>query len=151
MRMSLIVVAFFAVSVILLGCTSMRPVEGDANTLRHAIRNGEAVQVGDHVRVITIDGVSHLLEVTVVQERVIEGYDISKTVPAWSTVDEARVAPVKTREDAPIVEISIDDIVHVETQEISVGKTAAAAGGITVGAVILFIVVFLATFSISFQ
>ena len=125
MRMSLKVVAFFCSLRDFAWLYRMRPVEGDANTLRREIRNGEAVQVGDHVRVITIDGVSHMLKVTVVQEQVIEGYDISKTVPAWSTVDEAGVAPAKTREDAPIVEIPIDDIVHVETQEIKCRKNCS--------------------------
>ena len=96
----------------------MRPVEDDADTLRGKIRNGDAVEAGDDVRIITRDGGSHFLEITSIQEQTIDGYDISNLDTAWS-IDE--------------------DIVYIEKQKISAGKTAAVAGGITAGAVLLFL------------
>lgn len=133
-----IIIAFLIISITSSGCTSMRPVEDDADTLRGKIRNGDAVEAGDDVRIITRDGGSHFLEITSIQEQTIDGYDISNLDTAWS-IDEDGNRVVNTYEKAPNVEIPIDDIVYIEKQKISAGKTAAVAGGITAGAVLLFL------------
>ena len=101
------------ISILLTGCTHFKPVEMNSKTLQDKIRNGELIEEGDRVRVITKDGSSHILTVTAISEHVLKGE----------------------------IEILIDDIVLVEEEKISAGKTTLAVGGglgVIAAAIILF-------------
>jgi hypothetical protein len=91
---------------------------GNAETLRNELRSGEAVKPGDKVRVVTRDGLSRLLIVTALDQKALKGH------PKGVGMEDA------------VVTIPIDDIVFMEGKKVSVGKTAAYTGGISVGAAI---------------
>jgi hypothetical protein len=91
---------------------------GNAETLRSELRGGETVKPGDKVRVVSRDGLSRLLIVTELDQNVLKGH------PEGISTAEA------------VVTIPIDDIVFMEGKKVSVEKTAAYAGGITVGSVL---------------
>lgn len=93
-----------AIIVILLasGCSTLTPVEMSPEQLHERISLGEIIQVGDSVRIVTTDGENHKFKVSAVTAEHIAGKDI---------------------------EISIADILAVETREFSGGKTAALAVG----------------------
>lgn len=115
------------------GCTTLQPIAGDAETLRNELRSGEAVKPGEKVRVVTRDGLSRLLIVTELDQTTLKGHPEGVE-----------------REDA-VVTIPIDDIVFMEGKNVSVGKTAAYTGGVTVGAAAaLVIFVIISFFTMSF-
>jgi hypothetical protein len=87
----------------LLACTSMRPVEASPEELAARIRQGNVVQVGEKVTIVTKDGRKDQFTVTAIDEFTVKG----------------------NKESIPI-----DDIVALKTKEISLGKTALLTGGI---------------------
>jgi hypothetical protein len=112
------------------GCTTLRPIDVNAVTLHQKIRSGDAVKAGDTIRAITSDGVAHLLLVTEVNEKVIEGH------------------PPGARADVTETVLPIDDIVLVEVSRLSTDnpkRFATGTGiGIVIGLVIIGILVLLA-------
>ena len=100
---------------LLAGCTTLRPIDVDAKTLQQKIRSGEAVETGDTIRAITIDGMAHLLYVTAVEENVIKGHP-----PGHESVADT-VLP-------------IDDIVLIEVNKLSTDNAKTFAGGAGTGA-----------------
>ena len=112
------------------GCTTLRPIDVNAVTLHQKIRSGDAVKAGDTIRAITSDGVAHLLLVTEVNEKVIEGH------------------PPGARADVTETVLLIDDIVLVEVSRLSAEnpeRFATGTGiGVVVGLVIIGILVLLA-------
>jgi len=110
----------------LAACTSLSPISDDAKTLQEKIRTGQAVQQGDHVRVLTHDGMLHRLIVVSVEDDVLKGHRDTKS-PSPRRTDESD-AQEPEREERPLVDISIADIVLVEKEKVSAGKTAAAMG-----------------------
>jgi hypothetical protein len=112
------------------GCTTLRPIDVNAVTLHQKIRSGDAVKAGDTIRAITSDGVAHLLLVTEVNEKVIEGH------------------PPGARADVTETVLPIDDIVLVEVSRLSTDnpkRFATGTGiGVVVGLVIIGILVLLA-------
>jgi hypothetical protein len=111
----------------LAACTSLSPVSDDAKTLQEQIRTGQAVQQGDRIRVVTHDGVSHRLIVVAVEGDVLKGQ--LSTTPIHYENDEPG-AQEPEQEKQPLMEIPIADIVLVEKEKLSTGKTAAATGGV---------------------
>ena len=106
MKFALIIVF----TVLLIGCTSLQPIELPAEELQQKILAGEIVLVGEKARLITADGKERKLHVTAVTDSMIVAKDI---------------------------EIPIVDIVAVETRQISAGKTTAlVATGVAIGYVI---------------
>lgn len=120
--LSILLLAF-----LLAGCTTLRPIDVDAVTLHQKIRSGEAVQEGDTIRAITIDGVAHRLYVTAVDENVVKGHPPSAELDVADTV------------------LPIDDIVLVEVSRLSADnprRFAVGAGiGIVVGLIIFAILI----------
>ena len=102
------------VTVNLIGCTSLQPIEAPPDELQDRIRQEQIVEVGDRVRIFTEDGKEHQFRVTSIDANHISGESV--TIP-------------------------VDSIIALETREISIGKTTLLAGG-TIGiAFILFLVV----------
>jgi hypothetical protein len=112
------------------GCTTLRPIDVNAVTLHQKIRSGEAVKAGETIRAITSDGVAHLLFITKVNDKVIEGH------------------PPGARADVTETVLPIDDIVLVEVSRLSADnpkRFATGTGiGVVVGLVIIGILVLLA-------
>lgn len=109
----------------LIGCTTLRPIDVDAVTLHQKIRSGEAVQVGDTIRAITIDGVANHIYVTEVNKDYIKGY------PPGATSDTVDIS------------LPIEDIVLVEVRRISAdsGRTFASGAGIGAAAIGLLLLI----------
>ena len=102
------------VTVNLIGCTSLQPIEAQPDELQDRIRHEQIVEVGDRVRIFTEDGKEHQFNVTSIDANHINGDSV--TIP-------------------------VDSIIALETREISIGKTTLLAGG-TIGiAIILFLVI----------
>jgi hypothetical protein len=100
------------------GCTNLEPIDVDAVTLHHKIRDGEAVKAGDTIRAITSDGVAHLLYVTEVNEKVIEGH------------------PPGARADVSETVLPINDIVMIEISRLSAENPKRFATGTGIGVVV---------------
>jgi hypothetical protein len=94
------------------GCTTLEPVDVPADELQRQLIAGQLVQPGDRVRLVTADEVVHKF-------RVIE------------------VSPGQGLVLGRDERVPIDEIVAVETREISVGRTALLTGGVGVGMAIL--------------
>jgi len=122
------IIRLLIISIFLTGCTHLKPVEMNSKTLQDNIRNGELIEEGDRVRVITKDGSSHILTVTAISERVLKG-DLEGTgAPGTWTGSEDGVY-MEVPAEPTVIEILIDDIVLVEEEKISEGKTILAVGG----------------------
>ena len=84
------------------GCTTSKPIELAPEQLHKRISTEDIIRVGDDVKIVTSDGISHKFKVTAITENRILGKDI----------------------DIPIM-----DIVALETREFSGGKTSLLVGG----------------------
>ena len=120
-------IMLLGLSLFLAACTYLSPISEDAKTLQEQIRTGEAVQQGNRVRVVTHDGVSHRLIVVSIEGDVLKGK--LNIIPPRYEADEPN-AQEPEREEQPLVEIPIADIVLVEKEKLHAGKTAAASGGV---------------------
>jgi hypothetical protein len=128
------IIRLLIMSIFLTGCTHFKPVEMNGNTLQDKLRNGELIEEGDCVRVITKDGSSHILTVTAINEHVLKGELEGTGIPSTRTEDGMYMEdPAR---EPTVIEILIDDIVLVEEEKISAGKTTLAAGGV-LGAITL--------------
>lgn len=114
------------------GCTAMQPMADNAASLRIELRSGEAVKRGDKVRVVTRDGLSRYLIITTVDHNTLTGH------------------PEGVNTANATVRIPIDDIVFMEGERVSIGKTAAYTSGLTVGTVLLFGITFIIAFIVTF-
>lgn len=106
----------------LIGCTSLQTIEATPDKLHEQIRHESLVKVGDKVRIITDNKKEYQFVVTAINEDEIRGYDV--TIPFYSNNEDEEI-----RGDD--VTIPIDSIEALETHQISTGKTALLAGGIT--------------------
>ena len=104
-------------SSLLTSCTTLRPIDVDAETLHEKIRRGEAVETGDTIRAITIDGVAHILYVTAVDDNVVIGHPPGSELGVADTV------------------LPIEDIVLVEVSRFSADSGRTFASGAGIGAV----------------
>jgi len=127
------IIRLLIISIFLTGCTHLKPVEMNSKTLQDNIRKGELIEEGDRVRVITQDGSSHILTVTAVSEHVLKGELKGTGTPGTWTVSEDGMDEEDYEEDPgtepTVIEILIDDIVLVEEEKITAGKTTLAVGG----------------------
>lgn len=115
----LLVIAVFSSA-----CTNLEPISADNETLQQQIRSGQAVQKGDRVRVVTQDGVSHILTVVSVKDDILEGQlDTPPTFGRDASVEPPQLVTV------PLVDIPVANIVLLEKETLSKGKTAGLAGG----------------------
>jgi hypothetical protein len=121
---------FLIATVCLSACTSIRPVADNAEALQQQIRTGQVLRKGDHVRVVTRDGVSRRLTVASVEDDVLEGR-LDAEATASAPVGELHAETPKKRQGT-LVEIPIREIVFVEEERVNAGKTAAAIGGGTI-------------------
>ena len=83
-------------------CSSLKPVELAPEQLQQQISNGQIVEVGDRIKVVTSDGQHHEFRVTAITDTSIEGSDTA---------------------------VPIDQVVALESRRFSGGKTALLAGG----------------------
>jgi hypothetical protein len=95
----------------------------DPETLQDNIRDGKMVHEGDTIRVVTKDGVSHLLVVTGVDELAIRGH--------------ATGAPP----GAIAIDIPIDDVLSLEEEKVHAGETVAGSIGVVTIAVAVAIII----------
>lgn len=87
---------------IISACSSLKPVELSSLELQEQISQGEVLQIGDRVKVITEDGQRHEFRVTEISDSAVIGNDTN---------------------------IEITQIVALESRRFSGGKTALLAGG----------------------
>ena len=123
------IIRLLIISIFLTGCTHFKPVEMNSKTLQDKIRNGELIEEGDCVRVITKDGSSHILTVTAISEYVLKGALEGTGTPGTSTGSEDGMYMEDSAIEPTVIEIPIDDIVLVEEEKIDAGKTTLAVGG----------------------
>ena len=101
-------VALLAAVLLIVACTSLRPVAAPQQEIQRRILSGELLQPGDQVRVVTTDGV----------------------------VQEFRVGEIKRDEGVLTGEgrtMQVADIVTIEKRERSWLKTGFLAAGVAVG------------------
>ena len=120
-RHAIILLLLFAAS--LSGCTNLKPIDMDPESLQENIRDGKVVRKGDTIRIVTKDGVSHLLVVTMVDEHTIRGH--------------AMGAPPGTI----AIDIPIDDVITLEEEKIHAGETVASSIGVMTMAVAVAIII----------
>ena len=113
---------------VLAGCTNLQPVAMDPETLQEKIRDGTAMHEGETVRVVTRDGVSHLLVVTAVEDNTLRGY-----------AQGARAGAV-------VIEIPVDDILLLEKEKVNAIETTA--GSIGVAAMVFTVALIIAPFAV---
>ena len=136
------IIRLLIICIFLTGCTSLKPVEMNSKTLQENIRNGELIEEGDRIRVITRDGSSHILTVTAISEYVLKGVLEVIDPEIWvGDDDEYAIYEKDSGTEPTVIEIQIDDIVLVEEKKFSAGKTTlAVGGGIGVTALVIFII-----------
>lgn len=115
-----------------IGCTTVRPIEATPDALHERIRQGDLIKVGDAVNIFTEDEKEHRFLVTAIDADTIQG---EGSPPASYDPRRGTTESQRTK-----VTIPIDSIVAVQTREVSVGKTALLAGGITGLMLLIFIV-----------
>lgn len=120
-RHAKILLLLFAAS--LSGCTNLKPIAMDPETLQDNIRDGKMVHEGDTIRVVTKDGVSHLLVVAGVDELTIRGH--------------ATGAPP----GAIVIDIPIDDVLTLEEEKVHAGEAVAGSIGVVTIAVAVAIII----------
>jgi len=114
------------------GCTTLQPVADNAVTLRDELRAGRIAKPGDRVSVVTRDGLTRQLIVIGIDRNTLEG------------------RPADTDQKAAIVAIPIDDIVYMDGERFSAGKTAARTVGGGVALLITVIVLLIIVQPVSF-
>jgi hypothetical protein len=92
--------------------TTLRPTGASPKELKHRITHDDLIEPGDRVRLVTADGTVYKFRVTRIDE-----------------VNELVIGPKDS--------VPIQDIVAVETREVSIGKTAALTGGLVGGLYLL--------------
>lgn len=97
-RLCLTILTLFVV----VGCSTLKPVELTPEQLQDKILTENIVREGDRVQVVTFDGTRHSFRVKAVTRDYIEGKDIK---------------------------IPISEVVALETREFSGGKTSLLVGG----------------------
>ena len=120
-RHAQILLLLFAAS--LSGCTNLKPIDMAPESLQENIRDGKVVREGDTIRVVTKDGVSHLLVVTGVDEHTIRGH--------------ATGAPP----GAIVIDIPMDDVLTLEEEKVHAGETVAGSIGVVTMAVAVAIII----------
>jgi len=116
-------ILFLLFAASLSGCTNLKPIAMEPETLQENIRDGKVVREGDTIRVVTNDGVSHLLVVTGADQHTIQGY--------------AAGAPP----GAIVIDIPIDDILMLDEEKVHAGETAASSVGVVTIAVAVAIII----------
>jgi hypothetical protein len=100
------VVVLLTLALLSTSCTTLKTTEAPPEEVHRLIMTEDILKPGDKVKIVTTDGVSHEFRVT--------------------SIDRERGLVVGDGDEIPIV-----DIVALETQEISVGRTALLAGSVT--------------------
>jgi hypothetical protein len=95
----------------------------DPETLHENIRDRKMVYEGDIIRVVTKDGVSHLLVVTGVDEHALRGHTTG--APAGAIV----------------IDIPIDDVLTLEEEKVHAGETVAGSVGVVTIAIAVAIII----------
>jgi hypothetical protein len=104
----------------LIGCTSLQPIETGPDELHYKIRHENVVNIHDWVRVITEDEKEYRFQVTAIDEQVIRGDDVVNNI---------------------VVSVPIDNIVALETQDFSIGKTSLLVGSTFVAGYLLLVII----------
>ncbi len=103
-------IAFLLLPLILsnAACTTLEPVDVPADELRQQLRAGSLVNSGDRVRLVTAD----------------------------ETVHKFKITEINLEQDKVLgrnAEVPIEEIVALETRELSVGRTSLLTGGVGIG------------------
>lgn len=121
----LVLVACLMLGSLMAGCTTLQPMADNAESLHSELRGGEAIKPGDRVSVVTRDGLTRLLVVTELDQDFLKGHPEGEGL------------------EAAVITIPIDDIVYMEGEKFSAGKTTAR----TTGSVVVLLAVLLALFA----
>lgn len=100
----------------LIGCTSLQPIKAQPAELQDRIRHEDLVKTLDNVRIFTKDGSEYLLLVTHIDAKNIVGVQVTSSEGEKVLGDR--------------VTVTVDSIVGLETEEVSIGETAKATGGL---------------------
>jgi hypothetical protein len=84
--------------VLMMGCTTLRPLEGSPDQLQQAILCGELLEPGDRVRIVTTDGSGHEFRVTQIDADagLVIGEDDSVPVSQIRAVERRTLSVAKT-------------------------------------------------------
>jgi hypothetical protein len=93
-------------------CTTLQPTAASPEELQHMITQENLLEPGDRVRLVTAEGAVFKFRVREID------------------LENGRVV-------GPKASVSIQDIVAVETREVSIGKTAVLTGGLVGGLYLL--------------
>lgn len=98
---------------LLTGCATLQPADDDVAGLQERIRSGEAVDVGEQVRITTRDGGEYTVTATAVDGDILYGREAVDDLP-----------PAASQDTGEVIGIAIGDIVHVEHVGAGPGPTA---------------------------
>ena len=98
---------------LLTGCATLQPADDDVAGLQEQIRSGEAVAMGEQVRVTTRDGGEYTVTATAVDGDVLYGREAVDDLP-----------PDAAQDSGEVIGIAIGDIVLVEHVGVGPGPTA---------------------------
>lgn len=98
-------------TLLLPGCASLQSNDIEADRLQEQVRSGEVIAAGDQVCITTRNGAEYCLLVSAVDEDYVHGYEDSRDYDdlPQSTPDD----------EAPAVEVAIEDIARIDTLEAS--------------------------------
>ena len=88
---------------LLTGCATLQPADDDVAGLQERIRSGEAVAVGELVRVTTRDGAQHMLTVTAVDGDVLYGREAVDDLPPDAEADTGEAVGIAIGDIARLV------------------------------------------------
>ena len=87
-------IAVFAI--LLVGCTSLQPVDMPPEALREQVRASQIARPGERVSVTTEDGVTHEFKIVEVTDRAIRGDAVDVPINAIVSVRTRKTNPAKT-------------------------------------------------------
>jgi len=103
-------------TLLLSGCSSLQPTDSDVDRLQEQIRSGEAIAAGDRACITLRNGAERCLIISAVDDDYVHGYADSR---------EHDDLPQSMPDDgAPVVEVAIEDIVHIDTVEAASGAAS---------------------------
>jgi hypothetical protein len=88
--------AVIVIAINLVGCTTVRTVDGTPSELRQHIESGGLLKSGDRVKIVTSDRQKHEFAVTAVHNGTIEGKDAAVPVASVVAMTKRTVSVGKT-------------------------------------------------------
>jgi hypothetical protein len=80
----------------LIGCTTLRPIDGTPAELQQLINSGELLKPGDHVRIVTPDEKAHRFAITKIEGGLIVGPNESVPVDQVMCVEKRQFRKIES-------------------------------------------------------